>query len=113
MKVTYLAECLILAKSKNPPNVSYQWGNRKYVLFWTLLKSPETTWYTPKSLLQMSPKSDPQNSPKITQIAVILRETDSWLDSQNIHMNFVQILVVQLPKRKSKIHFFGTLLKSN
>ena len=113
MKVTYLSELDSLAKSKNPPNVSYQWGNRKYALFWTLLNTPETTWNTPKSLLQISPKSDPQNSPKITKIAVILRETDSWLNSQNIHMNFVQILVVQLSKRKLKMYFFGTLLKSN
>ena len=113
MKETYLVTQLILAKSKNPPNVSYQWGNRKYALFWTLLKYPETGWYTPKSLLDIFPKSDPKIVQKITQIAVILRETDSWLDSQNIHMNFVQILVVQLPKRESKIHFFGTLLKSN
>ena len=59
------------------------------------------------------PKIGPKNSPKITQIAVILRETDSWLDSQNIHMNFVQILVVHVPKRKLKMYFFGTLLKSN
>ena len=30
---TYLSELGTLAKSKNPPNVSYQWGNRKYALF--------------------------------------------------------------------------------
>ena len=52
------------------------------------------------------PKIGPQNHPKKSQITVVLRETDSWLDSQNIHMDFVQILVMQVLKRKMKNVFF-------
>ena len=58
-------------------------------------------------------KIGPQNSQKIIEITVTLRETDSWPDSQNIPLDLIQILVVQLPKRESKMYFFGTLLKSN
>ena len=78
--------------------------------FWTLL-NPRLTFSIPaKSLFQKSPKSDPEIVQKITQIAVILRETDSWLDSQNIHMKFVQILAMQVFKRKMKNIVFRTLL---
>ena len=59
------------------------------------------------------PKIGPKNSPKISQITVTIGETDSWPDSQNIPLDFVQILVVHVPKRELKMYFFGTLLKSN
>ena len=54
----------------------------------------------------------PKNSPKIVQITVILRETDSWLDSQNIHMKFVQILAMQVFKCKIKNVFFWNAFKT-
>ena len=48
----------------------------------------------------------PPNRPKKWQIVAILRETDSWLDSQNVHMKFVQISTMPVLKRKMKnAHF--------
>ena len=52
------------------------------------------------------PKIGPRNYPKIVQIAVIVRETDSWLDSLDIHMKFVQIFAMQVLKRKMKNAYF-------
>ena len=101
-----------LAKFKISPMSVIKCRMKKYC-FLDLSKPSLKCRRRPKNSISKGPKIGPPNSSKITQIVVILRETDSWLDSQNIHMNFVQILVVQLSKRKLKIPFFGTLLKSN
>ena len=58
------------------------------------------------------PKIGPRNSPKIVQIAVIVPETDSCLDSLDIHMKFVQIFAMQVLKRKMKSVFFWNAFKT-